>query len=38
VARFGPPEVAGFLQKPFSPATLVRMIQDAVLRRAMEQA
>jgi signal transduction histidine kinase/CheY-like chemotaxis protein len=38
VARFGPHEVAGFLQKPFSPATLVRMIQDAVQRRAVEQA
>ena len=38
VARFGPQEVAGFLQKPFSPATLVRMIQDAVQRRAVEQA
>jgi len=38
VARFGPHEVAGFLQKPFSPATLVRMIQDAVQRRVVEQA
>ena len=37
VARFGPHEVAGFLQKPFSPATLVQMIQDAVQRRAVEQ-
>jgi two-component system, cell cycle sensor histidine kinase and response regulator CckA len=38
VARFGPHQAAGFLQKPFSPATLVRMIQDAILRRAREQA
>ena len=37
VARFAPDEVAGFLQKPFSPATLVRMIQDAVHRRAVEE-
>jgi PAS domain S-box-containing protein len=38
VARFAADEVAGFLQKPFSPTTLVRMIQDAVQRRAVEQA
>lgn len=37
-ARFGAHEVAGFVQKPFSPATLVRMIQGAVQRRVMEQA
>jgi signal transduction histidine kinase/CheY-like chemotaxis protein len=36
--RFKNDEVAGFLQKPFSPATLVRMIQDAVQRRTLEQA
>ena len=36
-ARFGPDEIAGFLQKPFTPATLVRMMQDAVHRRAQEQ-
>jgi CheY-like chemotaxis protein len=30
-------DVAGFLQKPFTPATLVRMIQDAVRRRAQER-
>ena len=38
VARFAADEIAGFLQKPFSPATLVRMIQDAVQRRAVEGA
>ena len=38
VARFGAHDVAGFLQKPFSPATLVRMIQDAIQRRAVEPA
>ncbi len=37
-ARFAADEVAGFLQKPFTPATLVRIIQDAVQRRAVEQA
>jgi PAS domain S-box-containing protein len=36
-ARFTTDEVAGFLQKPFSPATLVRVIQDAVQRRPLEQ-
>jgi CheY-like chemotaxis protein len=38
IARFAADEVAGFLQKPFSPATLVRMIQEAVQRRPVEQA
>lgn len=37
-ARFGADEVAGFLQKPFTPATLVRMIQDAVHGRGQEKA
>jgi PAS domain S-box-containing protein len=37
-AGLGTEDVAGFLQKPFSPATLVRMIQDAVRRRTVEQA
>jgi PAS domain S-box-containing protein len=36
--RFKNDEVAGFLQKPFSPATLVRIIQDALQRRTLEQA
>ena len=30
-------DVAGFLQKPFTPASLVTMIQDAVRRRAPER-
>jgi CheY-like chemotaxis protein len=29
--------VAGFLQKPFSPASLVMMIQDAVMSRRQER-
>ena len=37
ITRFAADEVAGFLQKPFSPATLVRMIQDAVQRSTVEQ-
>jgi CheY-like chemotaxis protein len=34
---FGPDQIAGFLQKPFALATLVRMIQDAVTHRAQVQ-
>jgi signal transduction histidine kinase/CheY-like chemotaxis protein len=37
-SRFIAGEVAGFLQKPFTPATLVRTIQDAVHGRVQEQA
>ncbi len=37
-SRFSADEVAGFLQKPFAPATLVRMIQDAVQGRVQEEA
>jgi signal transduction histidine kinase/CheY-like chemotaxis protein len=36
-SRFNADEVTGFLQKPFTPATLVKMIQDAVHGRAQEQ-
>jgi len=36
-SRFGPDQIAGFLQKPFTLATLVRMIQDAVTHRAQVQ-
>ena len=36
-SRFDTGEVAGFLQKPFSPANLVKMIQDAVQHRPQEQ-
>ena len=36
-SKFGADEIAGFLQKPFTPATLVRTIQDAVRHRAKEQ-
>jgi len=36
-SRFTPDQIAGFLQKPFTPATLVRTIQDAAKRRAQEQ-
>ena len=36
-ARFTADEIAGFLQKPFTPATLVKMIQDAVHGRVQEQ-
>ena len=36
-SRFIADEVAGFLQKPFTPATLVKMIQDAVHGRVQEQ-
>jgi len=35
-ARLDIRDVAGFLQKPFTPASLVKMIQDAVRRRAQE--
>jgi PAS domain S-box-containing protein len=31
-------DIAGFLQKPFTPATLVRIIQDAVQGRVQEHA
>jgi PAS domain S-box-containing protein len=37
ITRFAADDVAGFLQKPFSPATLVRTIQDAVQRRVVEK-
>jgi PAS domain S-box-containing protein len=38
-ARFGTDEIAGFLQKPFTPAALVRIVQDAVTgRRTQERA
>ncbi len=36
-SRFTPEQIAGFLQKPFTPATLVRTIQEAVKRRPQEQ-
>jgi signal transduction histidine kinase/ActR/RegA family two-component response regulator len=36
-ARLDIRDVAGFLQKPFTPASLVKMIQDAVRRRAQER-
>jgi CheY-like chemotaxis protein len=36
-SRFVADDIAGFLQKPFTPATLVRTIQDAVRRRVEEQ-
>ena len=36
-SRFGPDQIAGFLQKPFTPATLVRMVQDAVTHRVRVQ-
>jgi CheY-like chemotaxis protein len=35
--RFDMRDVAGFLQKPFTPANLVRMVQDAVRRRPQER-
>jgi PAS domain S-box-containing protein len=36
-SKFGADEIAGFLQKPFAPATLARTIQDVVRRRAQER-
>ena len=36
-ARVDIRDVAGFLQKPFTPASLVKMIQDAVRLRAQER-
>jgi len=36
-ARLNIGGVAGFLQKPFTPATLVKVIQDAVRRAAQER-
>jgi nitrogen-specific signal transduction histidine kinase len=35
--RFDMRDVAGFLQKPFTPANLVRIVQDAVRRRPQER-
>lgn len=35
--QFDMRDVAGFLQKPFTPANLVRMVQDAVRRRMEER-
>ena len=35
--RFDIRDVAGFLQKPFTPASLVQMLQDAVRRRPQER-
>ena len=36
-ARLDIRDVAGFLQKPFTPASLVKVIEDAVRRRAQER-